>query len=125
MLDIAAGVSTCYWWHALIPQSLLLEIVSQDSPVYRSVSLSPLSGVSFTSHGMLSTTNISQCAMLDQLITRIYLRYLRLATDYGLLFDDSQPFIEHTDKLEGSHFHTYFKNHSQIVKNKVKENIAR
>ena len=65
---------------------------------------------------MLSTTNIFP-AMLDQLIaSRIYLHYRRLATDYGLLFDDSQPFIEHKNRLEGRHFHTYFKDQSKIGK---------
>ena len=56
--------------------------------------------------GMSSSPDILP-AMLNQLITRIYLRS-RLATDYGLLFDDSQPFIEHKDKLVGKHFLTYF-----------------
>ena len=65
---------------------------------------------------MLSTTDILP-AMLDQLITRVYLHYRRLATDYGLLFDDSQPFIEHKDKLEGKHFHTYFMVPRKILKN--------
>ena len=38
-LHYQGGLSTCYWWHASLPSSLLRQIVREDSPVYRSVSL--------------------------------------------------------------------------------------